>query len=239
MSEYIFDIKGFENQMLEVNLEPGQSIQAEKGAMTYMDESISMDTRLGENTGLVGAIKRKMSGEDLLINEFTNNSNRPVQLALSPQKPSHIIMVTLDDEKPDLVCKPDTFLAGSPDVTVSITRGAWGPAIMGGSNLIMQKLHGKGQVFITGNGAVVEKKLRPDQTLQADLESIIAFEDTVTHRAKMMRGLKNQLFGGESIVLVTATGPGAVWFQSLSHFKVAESHMKTLIRKESKVLKKR
>ena len=162
MSEYVFDIKGFENQMLEINLEPGQSIQAEKGAMTYMDESINMDTRLGENTSLLGAIKRRMSGEELLINEFTNNSNRRVQLALSPQKPSHIIMVPLDDEKPDLVCRPDTFLAGSPDVNVSITRGAWGPAIMGGSKLIMQKLHGRGQVFITGNGAVVEKNLRPE-----------------------------------------------------------------------------
>ena len=238
MSEYVFDIKGFENQMLEINLEPGQSIQAEKGAMTYMDESINMDTRLGENTSLLGAIKRRMSGEELLINEFTNNSNRRVQLALSPQKPSHIIMVPLDDDKPDLVCRPDTFLAGSPEVNVSITKGAWGPAIMGGGKLIMQKLHGRGQVFITGNGAVVEKNLRPEQTLQADLEAIIAFEETVTHRAKIMRGFKNQMFGGESVVIVTATGPGTVWFQSLSHFKVAESHMKALIRKESKVLKK-
>ena len=237
MSEYKFEIVGWDNQMLELDLEPGQSIQAEKGAMTYMDDAIRMDTRFGEKTGLFGAVKRRLSGESILINEFTNESNRRVLLALSPQRPSHIIMVPLSGDKPDLVCRPDTFLAGSPAVNVSVARGAWGPALIGGSNLIMQKLHGEGHVFITGNGAVVQKQLRPNQTVTADIQAIIAFEDTVSHGARMLRGLKNQLFGGESVIVVTATGPGSVWFQSLSHFKVAESHMKTLIRKEAKVLK--
>ena len=219
MSRYLYNIVGWDNQMLELDLEPGQSIQAEKGAMTYMDDAIRMNTRFGEGTGLLGAIKRKLSGEGLLINEFVNDSNRRSLVALSPQRPSHIIMVPLSPARPDIVCRPDTFLAGSPDVAVSITRGAWGPALIGKSNLIMQRLHGDGEVFVVGNGAVVEKKLRPGQTVTADIQAIIAFESTVTHGARMLKGLKNQLFGGESLIIVTATGPGSVWFQSLSHFK--------------------
>lgn len=239
MSDYQYRILGYENQVLELTLQPMQTIQAEKGAMTYMDEIIDMTTRLGENTGLFRAIKRRIAGESILINEFTNRSpTQPAQLALSPQKPSHIVMVPLTEQQPDLVCRPDTFLAGSVNVHVSITRGAWGPALIGGGHLIMQKLHGTGDVFMTGNGAVIEKRLRPDQTVVADLESIIAFEETVSHRARILKGIRNQLFGGESIIVVTATGPGTVWFQSISHFKVAESHMKALIRKEARVLRK-
>ena len=50
MSAYKHYIHGFENQVLELTLEPGQRIQAEKGAMTYMDESVRMNTRVGEKT---------------------------------------------------------------------------------------------------------------------------------------------------------------------------------------------
>ena len=237
MESYEHRILGYENQILELFLEPGQSIQTEKGAMTYMDSSITMNTRMGKKTGLFSAVKRKVSGEDLLINEFVNNSNHKAILGLSPQKPSHIMMVPLDDDEPSIVCKRDTFLAGDPHVAVDITRGALGPAMLGGGQLIMQKLHGVGQVFITGNGVVVAKKLKVGQTITADLEAVIAFQDTVQHNAKVLKGVANQIFGGESLMVITTTGPGIVWFQSISHFKVADSHFKALMHKEAKLLR--
>lgn len=239
MTPYDFNIAGYDNQVLQVNLEPGRRIQAEKGAMTCMDEGIEMNTTFGQNTGLFGALKRKLSGEDILINEFHNPGPHAQFLALSPQQPSHITCHTMRQDLPDLVCRPESFLAGDTDVKVSITRGAWGPAMLAGGNLIMQRLHGEGEVFITGNGAVIERYLSPAQTLVMDQDAIIAFEDSVSYRAGMLKGLTNKLFGGESIIIVTATGPGRVWIQSLSRFEVAESHMRALIRKEADILKKR
>lgn len=239
MTSYDFSISGYDNQVLQINLDPGRRIQAEKGAMTCMDEAIEMTTTLGEKTGLFGALKRRISGEDILINEFFNPGPSPQFLALSPQKPSHITRFELRQDRPDLICRRDTFLAGDTDVKVSITRGAWGPAMLAGGNLIMQRLRGQGEVFITGNGAVMERYLGPEQTLVADQDAIIAFEDSVSHRAGMLKGLTNKLFGGESIIIVTATGPGRVWLQSLSRFEVAESHMRALIRKEAQALKRR
>ena len=46
MGQYNYKIQGYDNQLLEIILEPGQSIQAEKGAMTFMDDSVRMTTRL-------------------------------------------------------------------------------------------------------------------------------------------------------------------------------------------------
>lgn len=238
MRTYDYHIAGYENQVLQVNLEPGRRIQAEKGAMTCMDETIEMNTTFGENTGLFGALKRRFSGESILINEFHNSSQQAGYLALSPQKPSHIIEVPLSLDRPHIICRPDTFLAGDTTVKVSITRGAWGPAMLAGGNLIMQRLQGEGIVFLTGNGAVIERRLGPGQTVVADQDAVIAFEDSVSYSAGVIKGIKNKFFGGESIIIVKATGPGRVWIQSLSRFEVAESHMRALIRKEANALKK-
>ena len=239
MTPYDYSIAGYDNQVLQINLEAGRRIQAEKGAMTCMDEGIEMNTTLGHKTGLFGALKRKFAGEDILINEFFNPGPNSQFLALSPQKPSHITRHSMRLDHPDLVCRPDSFLAGDTGVKVTITRGAWGPAMLAGGDLIMQRLHGEGDVFITGNGAVMERYLGPGQTLVLDQDAVIAFEDSISYRAGMLKGVLNKFFGGESIIIVTATGPGRVWMQSLSQFEVAESHMRALIRKEADILKKR
>lgn len=239
MSAYKHHIHGFENQVLELTLEPGQRIQAEKGAMTYMDESVRMKTRIGEKTSPFQAIKRRMAGETFLINEFTNESNRPACLALSPQHPSNILMLELQDNRPDIICRPDAFLAGDTAINVSIARGATGPLLFGRGNLLMQRLHGQGQAFITGNGIIIPKTLRDGQTIVSDLDSLIAFDDTVDYQARMMKGARNLLFGGESMFLITTTGPGRIWMQSLSRFEVAAAHIKALIKHEAKALEKR
>ena len=234
MSSYQYEIHGYENQVLEVSLQPGQRIQAEKGAMTYMDETVRLNTRMGQKTNPIQAIKRRMAGESILINELTNESNQRACLALSPQYPSHIMALDLDDDRPDVICRPDSFLAGDAGINISIAKGPTGPLLFGRGNLIMQRLHGSGQVFIAGNGAVIRKTLSERQTLVADLDSLIAYEETVEHRARMMRGFRNILFGGESLFLVTATGPGRIWMQSISRFEVAAAHVKALIKHEAK-----
>ena len=238
MSEYRYQIMGFDNQVLEITLEPGQRIQAEKGAMTYMADRVRMNTRLGEKTGIGRAIKRKMSGETLLINEFTNESNSPAQLALSPEQPSRIIVQTMEPNKAGIICQRDSFLAGDTRVHVSWVKGSTLPAMLTQASLIMQRLSGEGQVFLTGNGAVVERTLRAGEVLLCDLDAVIAFEETVSHDVTRNRGVRNMVWSGEGIFIVKMTGPGRVWMQSLSRFEVASSHIKALIKHEAKALRK-
>ena len=53
--------------MLEVKLN-NQEINAETGAMVYMDTSIKVNTNL--KGGLLGALKRAIVGESVFINTF-------------------------------------------------------------------------------------------------------------------------------------------------------------------------
>jgi uncharacterized protein (AIM24 family) len=41
------------------------------------------------------------------------------------------------------------------------------------------------------------------------------FKPSVKYDIKRIKGVRNMLFGGESIFLVELTGPGKVWLQSM------------------------
>ncbi len=240
MSEFRHHIRGYDNQIIEVILEPRQRIQAEKGAMTYMTDNVRMNTRMGERTGPIRALKRKFSGESLLINEFTNESTeRPAALALSPQRPSRIMHIALGPDTPSIVCQRDSFLAGGTNVHVDIIRGSLGPALVSRASLIMQKLTGLGDVFITGNGTVICRRLKPNEKILMDLDALVAFDQTVDYDISMMKGVRNVLWGGESLFTIETIGPGRVWMQSLSRFEIASAHIEALIKNEAKLVKGR
>ena len=240
MAEFRHHIRGYENQIIELILEPEQRIQAEKGAMTYMTDTIRMNTRMGERTGLFRAVKRRVAGESLLINEFTNESrNEPAALALSPSRPSRIMHIALGQETPAIVCQRDGFLAGGINVHVDIVRGRLGPAMLTKASLIMQKLTGHGDAFITGNGTVICRRLRAGEKIMMDLDALVAFDDTVHYDVAMMKGVRNVLWGGESLFTIETTGPGRVWMQSLSRFEIASAHIEALIKNEGKLVRRR
>ena len=76
---------GMENQTLEVTLRPGQTIHAENGAMSFMENGIAMSTGAGRSRGPLALFKRRIAGETILINVFTNGADAPP--APGPQPP--------------------------------------------------------------------------------------------------------------------------------------------------------
>ena len=62
-------------QVVEIELDPGETVIAEAGAMNWMEEGISFEARLGDgsavNQGIMGKLfsagKRMLSGESLFM----------------------------------------------------------------------------------------------------------------------------------------------------------------------------
>jgi len=58
-------------QLVEVELDPGETVVAEAGAMMYMEQGIQFDTRMGDGRAFVQAggtvIERKLNGETLRV----------------------------------------------------------------------------------------------------------------------------------------------------------------------------
>ena len=101
--EVDYEIIGHEMQLVEVELDPGETVVAEAGAMMYMEQGIQFDTRMGDGSRadeglmgkLLGAGKRMMMGESMFTTHFTNSGNGKRRVAFAAPYPGTIVPLNL------------------------------------------------------------------------------------------------------------------------------------------------
>jgi uncharacterized protein (TIGR00266 family) len=225
-----FEVHGEEMQFVEVELDPGESVVAEAGAMMYMGEGIEMQTIFGDGSAkqstmmdkLVGAGKRLLTGESLFMTIFTHQGTGKSRAAFASPYPGKIIPVNLGLHGGNLVCQKDAFLCAAKGVSVSIAfQKKVGTALFGGEGFIMQKLEGDGLAFIHAGGTIIERQLGPGEGLRVDTGCLVALETSVNYDIEFVGGVKSAIFGGEGFFFARLRGPGKVWLQSLPFSRLA------------------
>jgi uncharacterized protein (TIGR00266 family) len=228
--EVDFEIHGSEMQFVEIELDPGESVVAEAGAMMYMGDGIQMQTIFGDGSAqqsslmdkLVGAGKRLLTGESLFMTIFTHQGSGKSHVAFAAPYPGRIVPANLAEHGGSLVCQKDAFLCAAKGVAVSIAfQKRIGTALFGGEGFIMQKLEGDGLAFMHAGGTVVERDLGPGQTLRVDTGCLVALESSVAYDIEFVGGVKSAIFGGEGFFFASLRGPGRVWLQSLPFSRLA------------------
>ena len=184
-----------------------------------MTENIEMNTNM--KGGLFKGLGRMMSGDSIFMATYTAK-HYPGEITISSSFPGEIIVLDLSDGR-EYVCQKSAFLCAEPGVNLSLTtnRSVKG-GFFGGEGFIMQEVRGKGKVFLEIDGSVVAKDLAPGEKLIVDTGNIAAYERSVKYDAKMVKGFKNILFGGEGLFLTTLTGPGRVYLQTMTMPSFAE-----------------
>ena len=87
----------------------------------------------------------------------------------------------------------------------------------------MQKLTGRGIAFIEIDGHAVDYELAPGQQIVIDTGYLAKMDATCQMDITTVKGLKNQLFGGEGFFNTVITGPGKVTLQTMPIHSVAAS----------------
>nr|WP_272932513.1 TIGR00266 family protein [Sulfidibacter corallicola] len=229
--EVDYEVFGTEMQFVEVELDPGETVIAEAGAMMYMQDGIEMETRFGDGSepdkGFMGkmfeGIKRKATGESLFMTWFTNKGQGKKRVAFGAPYPGKIIPLDLQKLGGRFICQKDAFLAAAMGTKVGIAlQRKIGTGLFGGEGFIMQSLDGDGMAFVHAGGTIVERELGPGEMLRVDTGCIVGYTPTVNYDIQMVKGFKSMLFGGEGLVFATVTGPGHVWLQSLPFSRLAD-----------------
>ena len=91
----------------------------------------------------------------------------------------------------------------------------FGAGFFGGEGFILQKLTGDGLAFLHASGTLHAVDLLPGEQLRVDTGCLMAFQPSVSYDIQRVPGVKNALFGGEGLFLVSLTGPGRVILQTL------------------------
>jgi uncharacterized protein (TIGR00266 family) len=216
-----YKIYGDDMQMVEIELDPGEGVRAEAGVMMYMADGIVMNT--GMDGGIFGGLKRAITGESFFITNFANNGNGKSHVAFAAPYPGKIIPLDLGKLGGQFLCQKDGFLcaANGIDIEVAFTKRI-GAGLFGGEGFILQRLTGDGLCFIHAGGTIIEKDLRPGESLRVDTGCLVAFAPTIDYDIKFIGGFKNVLFGGEGFFFATVTGPGKVYLQTLPFSRLAD-----------------
>ena len=220
--EIDYDILGDDMQAVVITLDPGEAVQAEAGAMLYMDEAIRMNT--GADGGLFGGLKRIVTGESFFITSFLHAGPAGrAQVAFSAPYPGRIVPLDLRGLGGTMLCQKDAFLcaAKGTDISVAFTRRL-GAGLFGGEGFILQKLAGDGLAFAHAGGTVVARDLAAGETVRVDTGCLVAFQPSVAYDIAFVGGFRNALFGGEGLFLATLRGPGRVLLQTLPFSRLAD-----------------
>ena len=227
--EIHFQIYGDDMQTVEVELDPGETVVAEAGAMNWMEEGISFEARMGDGSALesgffgslLGAGKRIMTCESLFMTHFTNDSMSMRRVAFASPYPGKIMPVQLGDLGGEVICQKDAFLCAVRGTQVSIALNKrLGAGFLGGEGFILQRLRGNGLAFLHAGGTIVQKELNND-SLRIDTGCIVAYAGQIDYSLEMVGGMKSMFFGGEGLFLATLRGSGTVWLQSLTFSRLA------------------
>lgn len=214
-----YEIRGGVFPVVICDLESGEKMITEKGAMSWMSPNMKMETTGG---GLGKMFSKAFSGESMFQNIYTAQGG-PGMIAFGSCFPGKILPVQIAPGK-ELIVQKSAFLASEAGVELSIHfNKKLGAGFFGGEGFIMQKLSGSGLVFLEIDGELVEYDLAAGQQMVIDTGNVAAFESTVSIDIQQVPGLKNKLLGGEGLFNTTLTGPGKIWLQTMPISNVAAS----------------
>lgn len=216
-----YKIYGDDMQVVEIELDPGEGVRAEAGAMMYMDENIQMQTSTGG--GLFKGFKRMLTGESFFITTFMNNGKGKERIAFGAPYPGKIIPVDLREFNGEFLCQKDAFLCAARGIEIDIAfTKKLGAGLFGGEGFILQRLKGDGLAFVHAGGTLIKRDLASNETVFLDTGCLAALSTSIDYDIKFIGGFKNALFGGEGVFLAKLRGPGTIYIQSLPFSRLAD-----------------
>ena len=188
-------IQGTTMPVLDVQLDPNESVFSESGELSWMTASIQMTThtQMGGGGGLFGVLKRVAGGGSLFMTEY-RAMQYPGEVSFATKVPGHIVPIPV-----------------GPGQEYMIHRHGF----------LLQKVAGQGTAWIELSGELIMKTLAPGEVLRVHPGHVGAFQASVGFNITTVPGLKNAIFGGDGIFLANLQGPGTIWLQTLPISRLA------------------
>lgn len=181
-----FKIFGDDAQYVEIELDPGETAITNAANLIYMGADVAPGTERGRLAG------------------FTHKGNGKAKVALSAQTAGAIAPVNLAEFGSVLVSTYTNFVGAARGVKVvpcNVAGLEKGPA-----GEVFCRLEGDGWAFIHVAGTAVDRTLAKGEVLKVNAAAVAAMTDET--------GAVAETFGTTTIL--TLTGPGRVWLESLS-----------------------
>lgn len=196
--------------LLEVQLQQGESLKAESGAMVTMDETIDVDGKL--EGGIMKGLGRMLAGEKFFFQTLKANRG-PGSVTLAPVHIGGI--VPLDLTGGAYMIQKDGFLAGTEGVEIDTKMQNLSKGFLSGEGFFIMRVSGKGTVFVNSYGAIHPVDIPAGQTLVIDNQHLVAWPESMQYRIEKASnsGWISSVTSGEGLVC-RFMGPGRLYIQT-------------------------
>ncbi len=193
-----------------VQLEAGESVKAETGAMVSMSGNVNVES--GVQGGLLkGAMRKVLGGESFFVNTFTAQGAAG-HVTFAPSLPGDVVDHLVQG---DLYVQSGSYLAGDPGVETDIKWGG-ARAFFASEGLFLLHLKGSGHVLLSSFGAIHKVPVDSSQSLIIDTGHIVAFDSSLQWNVRKVSGIFTSLISGEGLV-AEFSGTGNVYLQTRSN----------------------
>ena len=196
--------------MLVLNLEAGEKIVGEAGAMTYMSPNIEVNTRTRERSILSSIGLSILGGQSLFVNDYLA-SGGPGELGLVAAPVGDIQVMNVKQDQGFIVQRA-SYLASTENVDLDVKWEGFTKGLFG-QGLFMIRVTGSGDLFINTFGAIDRHELGPGEELVVDNFHLVAFSDRCEYEVERIGGWKETILSGEGFV-TRIRGPGEVYIQT-------------------------
>jgi uncharacterized protein (TIGR00266 family) len=210
------DIKGSTMPLLEMTLDPGESVVSTHGDLSWMSTNVKLTQAMstGGQKGLMSGLKRAMGGGGVFLTTYEAEGG-PGLLAFAAKLPGRIFEIAIEPGQGYLVHRHG-WLCGTDGVVPSVglqqtIRGG----LDGGDGFLLQRLDGQGRAWIELGGEITTYELAAGQSMLVHPGHVGLFQESVSFTIVRMQGIKNIAFSGDGYHLVNLTGPGTIYLQSM------------------------
>ena len=206
-----FNVTGEPFGVVICDVEPGETVICESGAMSWMSSNMKMETTGG---GIGKMFGRMVTGESAFQNRYTAQGG-PGQIAFAASFPGSIRKIEVGNGQ-DMVVQKKGFLCSEEGVQLSVHfQKKAGAGFFGGEGFIMQRLSGHGTAFIEIDGHACEYELGPNEQMVVDTGYLAAMSASCSIDVVTVGSAKNAFFGGEGLFNTVVKGPGKVILQTM------------------------
>ncbi|CAM4287686.1 TIGR00266 family protein [Paenibacillus tarimensis] len=196
--------------MLQVNLERGESVKAEMGAMVAMSPTVDLKGTM--EGGIMRGIGRVLSGEKFFFQEL-KAARGPAEVLLAPATLGDVQAIELDGSY-KLYVQKDGFLAGTAGIEINTKMQNLVKGLFSGEGFFIIEIGGRGTVFLSSYGAIHAINLAPGEEVIIDNSHLVAWPSYMDYKIeKASAGWLSSFTSGEALVC-RFRGEGVVLVQS-------------------------
>ena len=192
--------------MAVVQLNRGEKIIAESGAMVAMSDALSVNTTFNGVGGggtfdwiqaaFTGLVRKFFAGETLFVNHFLAKADGQ-EVLLAPALVGDVEHISLTGGK-RLTVQSSSYLASGPGVEVDLIWGGFS-MLFSGEGAFFLRCRGEGELLVNAYGAI--ERVEIDGKYCVDSGHVVAWEGDLRYTLRRAGGLFSTLFSGEGLVL--------------------------------------